>query len=292
MRTIRIGSSSSSTFGHLPSLSLRLVSCHFLSLCVVGGALSGLHPRAFTFVRNTLHHATATPTGTTGNGGLNNGLVVEKPKLVLIGGCSGTGKSTFGMSVALDQGILKCISTDILRSVMRSFVTKDISPALHRSSYESSTDDGSDDPIKSWKQTCTVLQHSIDALVDEMINKGGSVVIEGVHIIPNNTLIEKWEANGGIATGIVLSVPDEEAHKSLFRRRGIMTGKGEQDKLEHFDRIRSIHDEMVRLAHGVNWQVIERTFQPDPLEIVSNRLGMSNSVSGGGCGGVAEQEIR
>lgn len=57
------------------------------------------------------------------------------PKLILIGGCPGTGKSTFGMSLALEQGILKCISTDTVRAVMRSYVPESISPPLHRSSY-------------------------------------------------------------------------------------------------------------------------------------------------------------
>jgi hypothetical protein len=59
----------------------------------------------------------------------------EPPKLILISGSPGTGKSTFGMSLALEQGILKCISTDTVRAVMRSYVPEDISPPLHRSSY-------------------------------------------------------------------------------------------------------------------------------------------------------------
>ena len=83
------------------------------------------------------------------------------PKLIIITGCPGTGKSTFGMSLALEQGILKCISTDTgefkgsfficldltlmkiqlkfqymtVRAVMRSYVPESISPPLHRSSY-------------------------------------------------------------------------------------------------------------------------------------------------------------
>ena len=62
-----------------------------------------------------------------------------------------TGKSTFGMSLALEQGILKCISTDTVRAVMRSYVPESISPPLHRSSYASSVDDGTDNAVKSWK---------------------------------------------------------------------------------------------------------------------------------------------
>lgn len=176
------------------------------------------------------------------------------------------------MSVALDQGILKCISTDTLRSVMRSFVTQDISPALYRSSYEPATEDGTDDPVKSWKQTCKVLQHSVDELVDEMIGRGASIVIEGVHLIPSNDLLQRWEESGGVATGVVLQVPNEQAHKSLLLRRGLSTGKGEAQKLAEFDRIRAIHDEMVRLGREVNWSIIEQDLNPDPLEIVASQL--------------------
>lgn len=106
--------------------------------------------------------------------------VDDKPKLILIGGPPGTGKSTFGMSVALDQGILKCISTDTIRAVMRSFVAEEISPALHRSSYAPSGHKG-DDPIRSWRETCTVLEHSIQGLVDDAISRRVSLVVEGVH---------------------------------------------------------------------------------------------------------------
>lgn len=241
---------------------------------------------------------------------------MEPPKLILIGGCSGTGKSTFGMSVALDQGILKCISTDTLRSVMRSFIPPEISPALHRSSYEPAKDlpyrpntnthnynnhgnnnnnttttatsssdmvkeEEEDDPIKSWKQTCMVLQKCVEELVEEMMDRGASIVIEGVHLIPSNELIERWEARGGVATGIVLQVPDEQAHQTLLVRRGQTTGKGEDDKLAKFHRIRAIHDEMVRLGQEAGWLVIEQHIHPDPLDLVSDRLWKSQSTDSG-----------
>lgn len=235
-------------------------------------------------------------------------MMQEPPKLILIGGCSGTGKSTFGMSVALDQGILKCISTDTLRSVMRSFIPPEISPALHRSSYEPATPcdmkygstttttttngyqdnndhhdtmpivEEEDDPIKSWKETCMVLHKCIEELVEEMMDRGASIVIEGVHLIPSNELIKRWEARGGVATGIVLQVPDEQAHKTLLLRRGRATGKGEDDKLAKFHRIRAIHDEMVRLGQDAGWLVIEQHLHPDPLDLVSSRLWKEDNV--------------
>ena len=174
------------------------------------------------------------------------------------------------MTVALDQGILKCISTDTLRSVMRSFIPKDISPALHRSSY--SVEQDGDDPIRNWKECCQVLSQSIEDLVDEMIDRNVSLVVEGVHLIPSTKLIDKWEANGGIALGILLTVSKEEDHQLLLKRRGKKTGKDEQDKLQNFHRIRIIHDEMVQLAQTSNWTLIEQTVAPDPLDLVIDGL--------------------
>eukprot|EP00746_Dinoflagellata_sp_MGD_P038207 gnl/MRDRNA2_/MRDRNA2_19197_c0_seq1.p1 gnl/MRDRNA2_/MRDRNA2_19197_c0~~gnl/MRDRNA2_/MRDRNA2_19197_c0_seq1.p1 ORF type:complete len:385 (+),score=55.88 gnl/MRDRNA2_/MRDRNA2_19197_c0_seq1:70-1224(+) len=190
-----------------------------------------------------------------------------KPMLVLISGCTGTGKSTFGMSVALDLGILKCISTDTVRAVMRSFVSKQISPSLHQSSYQ-----GQNDPVEDWRTRCAVLETSIEALVTDAINRGVSLVLEGVHVVPSNKLIKRWEESGGVALGCLLTIPDEDAHRSVIFRRGEVTTKGESKKLQSFDRIRAIHTEMIRLAEEANWMQVEQKLEPDPLERIAMAL--------------------
>jgi len=200
----------------------------------------------------------------------------DKPKLVLIGGCTGTGKSTFGMSVALDQGILKCVSTDTIRSVMRSFIPKNISPPLHRSSYASASDH--DDAVESWMETCSVIEASVEELVSDSIRRRQGLVLEGVSIAPSMKLIEMWEAGGGVATGCLLTVSNAQVHKALLRRRGDFAGEGSEQKVKDekkiasFDRIRKIQDEMVKLARESNWILMEQKVEPDPLEIIANKL--------------------
>ena len=51
-----------------------------------------------------------------------------------------------------------------------------------------SAEDGSDDPVKSWKETCKVLESSVDGLVEDAIERGVSLVLEGVSIYPSR----KW----------------------------------------------------------------------------------------------------
>ena len=128
------------------------------------------------------------------------------------------------MSLALSQGILKCMSTDSAREVMRTY---DQSPALHRSSYE-----GVGDPVEDWKESCMVLDVSIEALVNDAMKRGVSLVLEGVHIIPSNTLIDRWISNGGVALGCLLTITDAEAHRKLIFRRGEVTKKGEEVRLK------------------------------------------------------------
>ena len=176
--------------------------------------------------------------------------------------------------VALDQGILKCISTDTVRAVMRSFIPQQISPALHRSSYAKVTEN--DDPVRSWRETCTVLEASVAGLVDDAHERGVSLVLEGVSIAPSDTLIKRWEAGGGVACGCLLTVQNEETHKLLLTRRGFISGDGQKEKdskkLDNYNRVRLIQDEMIRLAQEAKWLLIEQKIEPDPLEIVAKKL--------------------
>lgn len=184
--------------------------------------------------------------------------------LSLPSGCTGTGKSTFGMSIALNEGILKCISTDSVRQIMRTF---DQTPALHRSSYS-----GNGDPVTQWLECCNVLEDSIESLVDDAIRRGVSIVLEGVHVVPSSKLIDKWTAAGGTALGCALVIQDADAHKDLIFRRGEITKKGAESQMKAFSRIRNIQSEMIRLAELHNWFLIEQKLEPDPIDIISELL--------------------
>ena len=195
----------------------------------------------------------------------------ERPKLILISGCSGTGKSTFGMSVALDHGILSCISTETFKYVMQSFIDPSISPPLYRSaSFEPARQNIG--PVKSWRESCTVLKHSVENLVEETIKRGDSLVVEGVHLIPSRELIEKWESNGGVAQGFLLTVSNEQTHKNMLLKRGTLTGQNQEEDCKAFQRVRLIQDEMIRLANEADWMVKDHNLLPGPLETIGSDL--------------------
>ena len=58
--------------------------------------------------------------------------------LILLGGSSGTGKSTLASLIASRLGISTVLSTDSIRHIMRNFVSREENPILFCSTYETS----------------------------------------------------------------------------------------------------------------------------------------------------------
>ena len=56
--------------------------------------------------------------------------------ILLVGGATGTGKSTVATEVAYRLGITRVTSTDFVRQTMRAFFSKEFMPSIHYSSFE------------------------------------------------------------------------------------------------------------------------------------------------------------
>ena len=59
----------------------------------------------------------------------------ERPLFLLIGGATGTGKSTLATEAAVRLGITSVTSTDMIRETMRTVLSADVVPGLHDHSF-------------------------------------------------------------------------------------------------------------------------------------------------------------
>jgi 2-phosphoglycerate kinase len=184
--------------------------------------------------------------------------LTDRPSLLI----HSTGKSTLGMKIALSEGIMKCVSTDTIRQVVRSF---DQSDAVHRSSYS-----GNMNPVEQWRETSQVLNSAILSVVDDAIKRNNSLVLEGVHLQPTSDILNRWRSAGGEAIGILLVVTNETAHKELIDLRGKLAKKPAIAQIQSFQRIRMIQEAMIVSAkeRASDWMIFEQNLQPDPLDIV------------------------
>ena len=104
-----------------------------------------------------------------------------KPVILLIGGATGTGKSTVATEVAHRLGINRVTCTDVVRQTLRAFFPPAEMPSIHRSSFDAPP--GSRSSTRFLDQTREVLV-AVEAAVSRAILEGWSMVVEGVHVVP------------------------------------------------------------------------------------------------------------
>ena len=187
-------------------------------------------------------------------------------RLLIITGASGVGKSTLTARVAAALEFDKVVSTDTIRETLRTQISIDESPALHRSSFQP----GGNSTIDDWKNTISPLREAIDAVIYREVKRGGDLLLEGVHFTPSFDIIDSWRAYGGKSCGVVLAVDNADEHVQMIVGRKKHNGRSVKHYLDHFMRIREIQDEMSRLANNSGWLVIDITQEDDPVGIIES----------------------
>jgi len=189
---------------------------------------------------------------------------LDLPIVLLIGGATGTGKSTVATEVAYRLGITRVTSTDFVRQTMRAFFAHEFMPSIHFSSFEAgkglpAEEQETGDPtmLGFLEQTRNVLV-GIRASIDRALEEGWSMVLEGVHLVPGMlpTTIE-----GALVIQCVLEIPDEAHHSSHFFIREVASEERRpvSKYLDHLTDIRRIQRYIVERARKTGVPVIENS---------------------------------
>ena len=174
----------------------------------------------------------------------------QPPRLLIICGATGVGKSTTATQLAADLKFSRLISTDAIREIMRACDESESNPALHRSSFSRGE---TGDPIIDWIDTCNSVEKGVLATIDRAKREGIDLLLEGVHIRPDNSLLREWREAGGIAIGVVLYVADENKHKEMLNQREKHSHRSSNRYLNSIKRIRAIQDEMFDRTKITGW---------------------------------------
>ena len=211
---------------------------------------------------------------------------LDLPIVLLIGGATGTGKSTVATEIAYRLGITRVTSTDFVRQTMRAFFSREFMPAIHHSSFEAGRAMAGDEEEGEsvvggfLEQTREVLV-GVRAAIDRALEEGWSMVLEGVHLVPG--MLPK-EIEGALVVECVLGIEDAEAHASHFWIRDTDSeGVRPYEKyLEAFDDIRLIQAYILgrALKHGV--PVIENgNIEEAIVEVMELVLAAAEPVAAG-----------
>jgi 2-phosphoglycerate kinase len=189
--------------------------------------------------------------------------LLDVPIVLLIGGATGTGKSTIATEAAHRLGITRVTSTDFIRQTMRAFFSREFMPSVHYSSFEAglaltkAEEEETGDPrlLGFLDQTRNVLV-GVEAALDRALAEGWSMVLEGVHLVPGMIATRRDDA---IVVQCIVSIDDEQMHRSNFWVRDSTTDglRPLERYLDGMQEIRLIQDALVERAGRFDVPVIE-----------------------------------
>ena len=170
-----------------------------------------------------------------------------RPLILLIGGTSGCGKSTIATALANQLEIVRTQSTDMLREVMRTMISKRLLPVLHQSSFSAwealpvqegrLTEDQELLVADGFLAQVDLLSVASEAVIERALRERVSLIFEGVHI--HQSMVERIpQDSDALIAPIMLAVLKRKDLKERIRGRGTRAPERRSERyLQHFDEI-------------------------------------------------------
>ena len=197
----------------------------------------------------------------------------REPLIILIGGASGVGTSSMAFELANRLRLKNLISTDMIREVMRKIVSKELSPVIHKSSFDAYESVRTpsiriDSVIEGFISHVDVVNVGIEAIIERSVKEGISTIIEGVHVVPGFIRRDLMENNNIIL--FTLTVDDEDAHKQRFysRCRQPWVKRSLERYMDNFDAIRKTQRFLVEQAKIHDTRIINNVDINETIEIM------------------------
>ncbi len=182
----------------------------------------------------------------------------DRPLLLMIGGATGSGKSTIATEIAHSLDIVRTQSTDMLREVMRIMIPEGLLPILHISSFRAwQALPRVKEPIRpppdsllidGYSMQARLLATSCEAVINRALKERVSLILEGVHVEP--TLLQRIPATSdAVVVMIMLAVlKQEQLKKQIIGRSDQAPVRRARRYLKHFQEIWSIQSHLLAEA--------------------------------------------
>lgn len=206
----------------------------------------------------------------------------DRPVIIMIGGATGVGKSTIAAQVADRLGVVRIISTDSIREVMRAFFSESLMPAIHHSSYEAGPavriplGAEFDSGLVGFMEQVDVVNVGLLAVLDRAIEERTSLVVEGVHVVPGMLAAAgaKERMSEVVLLSMVVAVSDPNLHRSHFLVREQETSgrRAIARYLQHFEEIRKIQDFILERARAEGTLIVDNVNIDETVGLVVDAL--------------------
>lgn len=200
------------------------------------------------------------------------------PLIILIGGTTGSGKSTISSELAYRLDISRHQSTDMMREIIRSYLSPQMVPTLGYSSFEAwrglpgavgGAGPTIENPvITGFLSQFAAMKLALEATISRAIEERHHLILEGVHVVPTEMDLDVKNAEA-VVVPIMLASMKKELLRKQFKHRGREeNGRLTSRYLEHLEDIWELQSWLLDEADKAGIPIIENWNVEDTVRAV------------------------
>lgn len=190
-----------------------------------------------------------------------------KPLIILLGGASGTGKSTICSKLAYRLDVVRTQSTDIMREIIRSYLAPHVVPTLGFSSFDAwrglpgiKAHGGkrlTDSPvIAGFLAQHANIKSALEATIARALKERQDMIIDGVHVLPMELNLVKAHEEAVVVSVMLAVTTRQRLANQLSWRSREQPDRHASRYLEKLDAIWEVQSYLLNQAEKANIPII------------------------------------
>lgn len=187
-----------------------------------------------------------------------------EPKIILIGGTAGVGKTSLANKLCCYLDIDHRIGTGFIREIAKVFLSRYEYPILHSYTFDAYKYTKSKNIVDGFIEQVKLLKKPIEFCIKRAYNEGTSLIIEGNHIVPG--IIDS-----SLATNFIILQSNENHYNML----NSIIHKNRVVSISQYQKVKIIEDFILKSAMKNNIPIlkIENDLESTVKAVIKNICG-------------------
>ncbi len=202
----------------------------------------------------------------------------HKPLVILISGASGVGKTSVGLALANLLKISRVVSTDAIRQIMRLMISPELMPALHASSFSAWEHTGAElsgehpPVVQAFREQAVRVGVGVRAMIERAIEEHVSLVIDGVHLLPDLIDLSTHEDRATFIW-MILYLDDKKRYAERFEFRSEEAAQRPSHRyVENLDAILQIQQHILKVGEAHHLIAVENANFDEAVQSLSMHI--------------------
>jgi 2-phosphoglycerate kinase len=195
--------------------------------------------------------------------------------IVLVGGTTGSGKSTVSAELAHRMSISRSQSTDMMREIIRAYLSPQVVPTLGYSSFEAwrglpgsiegQTLEIENLVIAGFQSQFSAMKLALEATINRAIRERHHLILEGVHVVPTELNLDIRNRNAIVVPIKLATMKKTLLRKQLKRRDRESSSRPKSRYLDKLDDIWELQSWLLSEADKAGIPIIQNWYIEDTV---------------------------